>query len=234
MVDLPVWVGNSSMTIQTAGPNDEAPPVSVAVADDYELVVRGVGALVAGDPRLRVVELAAGEPVTKPVDVVLFDTFGCGEPIEDAVATILGDQSVGALVVYTDVVHHDAIRRALGAGASGVVAKRASGAELAEAVLRAHRGETVVQDGAGQAGDTDRAWPGKAEGLTERESEVLSLVVQGRANQDIADLLYINVNTVKGRLKSVYRKIDVDNRVRAAIWGFRHGFEPREPVHYGR
>jgi len=221
------------MIEQRVQPSETVESVSVAVADDYELVVRGVAALVADDPRLRVVELAAGEPVTEPVDVVLFDTFGCGEPIEAAVGTILGDACVGALVVFTDVVHHDAIRRALDAGASGVVAKRASGADLAEAVLRVHRGETVVHDGAGETGGADRAWPGKAEGLTERESEVLSLLVQGRANQEIADLLYINVNTVKARLKSMFRKIDVDNRVRAAIWGYRHGFEPRDPVRYG-
>ena len=222
------------MIVPTDEPTETAGPVSVAVADDYELVVRGVGALVAGDPRIRVVELAAGEPVTEPVDVVLFDTFGCGEPIEEAVDTILGDTCVGALVVYTDVVNDEAIRRALDAGASGVVAKRASGTELADAVVRAHQGETVVHDGAADVGSPVRAWPGKPEGLTERESEVLSLVVQGRSNQEIADLLYINVNTVKARLKSLYRKIDVDNRVRAAIWGFRNGFEPREPVHYGR
>ena len=207
--------------------------MSVAVADDYELVVRGVGALLAGDPRLRVTELVAGEPVSEPVDVVLFDTFGCGQPIGEAIATILGDDKVGAVVVFTDVVHHEAVRRALDAGARGVVAKRAGAGELADAVLRGHRGETVVHDGADGGAGPDRPWPGKAEGLTERESEVLSLVVQGRSNQDIADLLYINVNTVKARLKTLFHKIDVDNRVRAAIWGFRNGFEPREPVHYG-
>ena len=218
-------------------PTDHA-VVSVAVADDYELVVRGVGALLADDPRLRVVELAAGEPVTQPVDVVLFDTFGCGQGLQDAIDTICGDEQIGTVVVYTDIVEHAVVDEALAAGASGVVSKRVDGPDLADAVLRVHTGEQVVIHGLlsdeEEAEDEgpERNWPGKAEGLTERESEVLSLLVQGLSNQEIAERLFLNVNTVKARLKTLFPKLDVDNRVRAAVWGVQHGFEPRDPVRY--
>jgi DNA-binding NarL/FixJ family response regulator len=215
-------------------------PVTVAVANDYELVVQGVGALLADDDRLRVVELDAGEPVTAPVDVVLYDTFGAGQGLKEAIDTIRGDVNVAAVVVYTDIADQDAIGQALDAGAAGVVSKRISGPELADAVLRVHAGEQVVlhdlvtDDEYHDVGGPERLWPGKDDGLTERESEVLSLVAQGLSNLEIGELLFLNVNTVKARLKTLYPKIGVDNRVQAAIWGVQHGFEPMEPVHYQR
>lgn len=61
-------------------------------------------------------------------------------------------------------------------------------------------------------------WPGSDVGLTRRESEVLALLALGRTNAEIAEALFINVETVKSHLKRAYRCIGARNRVEAAAW----------------
>ncbi len=90
-----------------------------------------------------------------------------------------------------------------------------------------HAGEVVVSEVPGRARPApglDR--PGREEGLTDREAEVLALITQGLSNADVAVHTYLSPNTVKSYVRSVYRKIGVDSRTRAVLWGIAHGFEP--------
>ena len=73
-----------------------------------------------------------------------------------------------------------------------------------------------------RAGD----WPGRGEGLTDRESEILALITQGKNNAEMAALTYLSPNTVKSYIRGLYRKIDVDSRTQAVLWGVRNGFLP--------
>ena len=57
-----------------------------------------------------------------------------------------------------------------------------------------------------------------------RESEVLQLVVLGRSNQEIADTMFLSVNSVKTYIRSTYRKINVTTRAQAIVWAIHHGF----------
>ncbi len=65
---------------------------------------------------------------------------------------------------------------------------------------------------------------GQDSGLSRRESEVLQLVLQGLTNQEIAESMYLSINSVKSYIRSAYRKIDVNSRSQAVIWGMNHGF----------
>ena len=69
-------------------------------------------------------------------------------------------------------------------------------------------------------------WPGRTEGLTDREAEVIALITQGRSNAEIAGLMYLSINTVKTYIRAAYRKIDVTTRAQAILWGIGHGFAP--------
>jgi DNA-binding NarL/FixJ family response regulator len=69
---------------------------------------------------------------------------------------------------------------------------------------------------------------GQDAGLSRRESQVLQLVLQGLSNQEIADSMYLSINSVKSYIRSAYRKIEVNSRSQAVIWGMNHGFA-REP-----
>ena len=69
-------------------------------------------------------------------------------------------------------------------------------------------------------------WPGRGEGLSDRESEILALITQGKSNADVATLTYLSPNTVKSYIRTIYRKIDVGSRTQAVLWGVNHGFTP--------
>ena len=55
---------------------------------------------------------------------------------------------------------------------------------------------------------------------------MLALITQGMSNAEVADLTYLSPNTIKTYIRSIYRKIDVDSRTQAVLWGVEHGFRP--------
>lgn len=202
--------------------------IRVAVINDFEVVVRGVAALLDGEPGIDVVELEVEGSVSTPVDVALYDTFGASRLEKRLLTDVIDHPRIGAVVAYTTRSDPALVDFFLGAGGRGFVTKACSGSELADVIRRVHDGEVVVIGGDvvdDPDDDVPGEWPGRAFGLTEREADTLALVVSGLENDEIADQLYVSVNTVKARLKSIYRKIDVDNRVRAAMWASNHGFE---------
>ena len=72
----------------------------------------------------------------------------------------------------------------------------------------------------------DIPWPGRGEGLSAREAEILALITQGKSNADVARLTYLSPNTVKSYIRNVYRKLGVASRTQAVLWGVQHGFTP--------
>ena len=68
-------------------------------------------------------------------------------------------------------------------------------------------------------------WPGRSEGLTDRESEILALITQGKSNAEVAKLTCLSPNTAKSYIRTIYRKINVSSRTQV-LWGVRHGFTP--------
>ena len=66
--------------------------------------------------------------------------------------------------------------------------------------------------------------------LTDRELSILELVGSGVPNQDIADRLFLSVNTVKTYIRTAYRKIGVTRRAQAVRWAVHHGLTPRQPL----
>jgi len=203
-----------------------APPVRVALMNDYEIVVEGLARLL--EPyrdRIDLVELDARMPVSRPVDVILYDTFAQTQADRFPIDDILEGGRVGRVVVYSWNVHDELVNRALERGAMGYLSKGMSAADLVDAIERVHAGEmvrdlsTIPEDYAGD-------WPGRREGLSAREAEVLALITQGLSNDEIAHRTYLSINSVKTYIRSAYRKIGVSRRSQAVLWGVRHGFEP--------
>ncbi len=221
-------------------------PAEIAVVNDYEVVVRGVAAMLAPFvDRVRVVELDLNRPPTRPLDIALFDTFAAPQEGEGGgMLAALERSPARRLVVYSWRLEPWTVQRALDGGASGYLSKSLTGPELADHLLRIHDGEVVTTPHPG--GDTaanrtegtgERTWPGRSLGLTERESEVLALAVQGCENTAIARHLYLSPNSVKTHTRNLYRKIGVTNRTQAVLWGIGHGFLPDRgairPAHPG-
>jgi len=156
------------------------------------------------------------------IDIVLFDTFGRAGLGLDALAVLLHHPCARYTVLYTGERDQGRISLALERGAAGVLSKSLTGAALVRALECIAAGETVVQlgDEPARAGRSASNWPGRIRGLSERESEVLALITQGLRNQEIAEALYLSVDTVKSHVKAVYRKLGVRNRAGAVSAAF--------------
>jgi DNA-binding NarL/FixJ family response regulator len=193
--------------------------VRVALVNDYEIIVRGLAHLLeAYADRIMIVDQSARDTPDRHADVALFDTYGHRGPGLDVVTELLADPLVDRVAIFSAVLAPHLVDRALAAGASGYLPKSLSGEELADALVRIAGGERVVLgDGARRAGrPTPPPWPGVGRGLTERESELLTLVARGLRNEEIAEALYVSTNTVKSHLKSAFRKLGARNRAEAA------------------
>ena len=203
-------------------------PVSVALVDDYDVVVMGVANILDQyRDQVVVAELDANRAVNDVVDIVLYDSFAQPESDHDEIAVLVSNPNARRVVVYTWNFAPDLVDSALNQGVSGYLSKALPARELVAALCAVHAGQVVVSPKPARSRPINGLdWPGRSEGLTDRESEVLALITQGLSNADVARLTYLSPNTVKSYIRSIYRKIGVDSRTQAVLWGVRHGFAP--------
>jgi DNA-binding NarL/FixJ family response regulator len=203
-------------------------PVCVALVDDYDVVVVGLAHLF--DPyadRIVVAELDANTPITDDVDVALYDSFAQPEADSADIEVLVNNPHAVHVAVYTWNFEPALIDMALSKGAHGYLSKTLPARDLVAAIESIAAGEVIVSDPPPRSRPAPGLdWPGRTEGLTDRESEVLALITQGRSNTEIAALMYLSINTVKSYIRSAYRKIAVTSRSHAVLWGVRHGFTP--------
>lgn len=86
-------------------------------------------------------------------------------------------------------------------------------------------GDTDPRYDAEAGSETAADWPGRTEGLTARQSEVVALIRKGMTNEEIAEATYLSVNTVKSYIRAAYRTMGVTSRTQAILWGIDHGFD---------
>lgn len=209
----------SAVGERAAGPRT----VTVAIINDYEVVVRGVAAMLAPyEDRVRVVALETETIPSTPTDVALFDTFAGRRHTLSRAAGMVASGRVGHVVLYTWDAAPDFLRAAEQIGISGVVLKTRSAEGLVDAVLRVASGQKVGFDHVGVNGV-----PTRAPELSDREAEVLALIAKGLTNGQIADELYLSIETVKTYVKRLYAKLDVHNRAQAAVAASNHQLVPR-------
>ena len=202
--------------------------IRIALVNDYDVVVVGLARLLDRyADRLVIAEIDTNEPVADRVDIVLYDTFAQPESDRFEISELVGNPRVGKVVVYTWNLHAELIEQARAQGAAGYLSKALPARDLVAAIEAVHAGELVFNDPGGRVRAVNGSdWPGRSEGLTDRESEVLALITQGMSNAEVADLTYLSPNTVKTYIRSVYRKIGASSRTQAVLWGVEHGFRP--------
>lgn len=209
--------------------------IRILLVDDDPMVRTGLGMILGGDQRLRVVGeavdgLDALEAVSrlKP-DVVLMDIRMPRLDGLGATERILGLPDPPKIIVLTTFDTDELVLRALRLGALGFMLKDTPPARIVEAVRAVAAGEPILSpsvtatliatvtagDGEQQSSrDTARAALGE---LTEREREVAVAIGRGLSNADIAAELFMSVATVKAHVGRLFGKLAVDNRVQVAI-----------------
>jgi DNA-binding NarL/FixJ family response regulator len=200
-------------------------PHRIANVNDYDVVVQGLaGMFEAMKDRVDVVEVSTNRPGVEPVDIALIDSFAQTRDIND----VLAEANAAKYVFYSWSLEPELIETWSRFGVVGFLDKRLTAAELADALERIHAGESGVTSADYPASaDVDLGdWPGRAHGLSAREAETIALITQGLNNEEIASRTYTSINSVKKYIRTAYRKIGVDSRTRAVLWGVDHGFRP--------
>ncbi|MBB1484534.1 response regulator transcription factor [Tessaracoccus sp. MC1865] len=200
--------------------------ITVAIVNDYPVVVEGVAQLLAHDTRLQLVELDTMTHPRQAVDIVLFDAFGQLH-LEDDIRQLLANPKYGRVVVYTWNIRPEQVAQALEIGVHGYVSKVADGNTLCDALVRVHGGERVIEPKPVPHEIESGDWPGRRHGLSAREAEVIAMITQGITNDEIAKASYLSINSVKSYIRSAYRKMGVERRSQAVLWGVENGMLPR-------
>ena len=200
--------------------------IRLALVNDYEVVLQGLADMLRSYDDFEVVELDMHVPVEQPVDIALYDTFAQPQADGDEVARLLENPLVDKVVVYTWNFQELLTSNSRQRGIHGYLSKSLTGAELAQGLRAVARGEIVVSPDPGRSSVVGGDWPGREEGLTARESEVLALITQGLSNAEIADRTSLSINSIKSFIRTGYRKVGVSTRAQAVLWGITHGFLP--------
>lgn len=203
--------------------------IRIALVNDYEIVVHGVATMLRSyADTVDVVELDTADDVEHGVDIALYDTFAHPTGDHDEIERLIDNPRIGHLAVYSWILDEALVRRAFEAGVSGYLSKALPAGRLVEALEAIKRGVQVRPDQPHnrKAPVVGGDWPGREEGLTAREAEILALITQGLTNDDIAKQTYLSLNSVKTYIRSCYRRIGVSSRAQAVRWGFEHGFRP--------
>lgn len=212
-------------------------PVRVVLVDDHEMVIEGLKAMLAAfKNRVRVVGEAVGADNAITViaslepDIVLCDVRMQGASGLDLCRDIRERTPASKVILLSVYEDEQYLFQALRVGASGYLLKGISSDELVRQLEYVQAGSTAIDAGlAARAADTaarlqrDEFWPGARQGLSQRESEILSFVVAGLSNRGIAGKLVIGDETVKSHLRSIYRKLGVGDRTAAVAVALREG-----------
>lgn len=199
----------------------ESPKIKVMIVDDHAVVRSGLRAFLSVIPDLELVGEAGGgdEAVVrcgllKP-DVVLMDLMMPGTNGVAATRLIREKNPQVHVLALTSFEEDNLVQEALQAGAVGYLMKTLSAHELANAIRSAHKGKMTLSPEAAEALVRVSADSAPANELTEREREVLKLMVDGLENPEIASALVISLSTVKYHISNILAKLGVDNRVAA-------------------
>ncbi len=204
--------------------------IRVLIADDHGVIRDGLGQLIDGLTDIELVGAAAdGEEAValsrenRP-DVVLMDLDMPRVDGIEATRLIRSESPATAVLVLTSFSDRARILGALEAGACGYMLKDASSDEVAEGLRAAARGESPLDPRAARTILDARTEPDPLAALSEREREVLALLVDGLPNKLIARRLEISEKTVKSHLTRIFRELGVTDRTQAALWAERQGF----------
>jgi DNA-binding NarL/FixJ family response regulator len=204
--------------------------IRVLLADDHGVIRDGLGRLISALDDVELVGLAAdGAQAVEQCarlhpDVVLMDL---DMPVLDGIEAtkrIVAEHEATAVLVLTSFSDRPRIMGALEAGACGYLLKDVDAEEVAEGIRAAARGESPLDPRAARTIIDARTAPDPLGGLSEREREVLALLVEGLPNKLIARRLQISEKTVKSHLTRIFRELDVTDRTQAALWAERNGF----------
>jgi DNA-binding NarL/FixJ family response regulator len=202
--------------------------VTIAFVDDHPVLLEGIGAVFARDGRFNVVASGNSADAARAIfaahrpDLLFVDLSMPGD-VFAAISDITAGQSPTKVVVYTACTAVDLAMQALDSGASAFVVKDSISNELFDAIAVVLRGELFISQGyagrvlSGMRNRAARASAANAAKLSQREKQVVHLLLEARSNKEIASNLSISEKTVKHYMTSLMTKLNARNRVEVAL-----------------
>lgn len=212
--------------------------IRVLLVDDHTILREGIRSMLADHEEFQVVGEAQDglEALTRvdelQPDVALMDFAMAKMNGLEATRLICQKYPRTRVLVLSQYEERQYVLPLLQAGAAGYLLKRALGSDLIHALHTVARGEVYLdpsvsgilieeirqRDAQGQTAHAD---------LSEREQEILVLLVEGLSNNQIAERVHLSENTVKKHLRSILEKLHLNNRVEAAVYAVREGLVDR-------
>src|SRR5271167_4827412 len=201
------------------------PRIRVFSVDDHPLMREGIAAVIRNEPDMQLVaEASTGHEAIQGFrehhpDVTLMDVRMPDMGGIDALLAIRTEFANARVIMLTTFEGDAEIKRALEAGAQGYMLKSMPRKQLVDVIRKVHAGlKHIPSEVAAQLmehlGD---------EALSRRELEVLQKIAAGNRNSDIATLLFISEETVKGHIKHIMEKLDASDRTEAVAIGIKRG-----------
>lgn len=209
----------------TAPANTNTKPLRLLVVDDHHIVRQGLIALLSTVPEMQVVAQASDGQQALALyrqhqpDITLMDLRMNSMNGVEATKAIRAEFPNARIIVLTTFDGDEDIYRALQAGAKGYLLKGMDTEELLAAIRTVHSGKSRIPASVAERLAERMNTPT----LTERETEVLRLIVGGNSNKEIAAALFISEATVKTHINSLLSKLGVTDRTQAATTALQRG-----------
>ena len=223
--------------------------MKILIVDDHALVRRGMGHVVRESfADAEVIEAGGAAEALElmgshDIDIALVDVRMPDADGLELLRQIKQTWPDVPVIMLTSFDHAHYVRRALAEGAAGYMLKDATPEDLEQAIKVAVSGggnvlsPRVIQnlfESAEGAGSEDGDPAVRAVNtLTQRETDILALLAEGRSNRDISRALYLSEKTVKAHLAAIFRKLGVTNRTQAAMAAVSMGIGPGLPAGFG-
>ncbi|MGQ9674393.1 MAG: response regulator [Chloroflexota bacterium] len=215
--------------------------IRVLIADDQTLFRQGLRRLLEAEPDIEVVgEAGNGVDVearvreTRP-DVVLMDI---SMPIVDGVTAtrrILAENRQVGIIILTVERHDRSVFEAIRAGAQGYLLKDSQVDEVTKAVRAVYEGKSLIDPALAtrvllefRRISSGHGVDNRLGGLSAKEVEILRLLAAGMTNKEIGNRLFISEKTVKNRLTAIFHKLELRDRVQAAVYALQLGLVPAQ------
>lgn len=210
--------------------------IKILIADDHDIIRQGLKMVISFEEDMKIVaEAENGEQALKllkqhEVDVVLLD---CNMPYVNGIEVLRNiKENMAQIKVIMITVENDrkTIHTAINIGADGYILKDSAAVEVVSAIKAVHKGEKYIDKSlvsmlfSGIIVKTNKE-NSPLEELSKREIEVLIKISKGFSNKEIGEQLYLSEKTVKNYATNIFRKINVEDRVKATIFALENNVE---------
>jgi DNA-binding NarL/FixJ family response regulator len=210
--------------------------IKILIADDHDIIRQGLKRIISFEEDMNIdFEAENGEKALKllnmhELDVVILD---CNMPIMNGIEILRSIKVQGdkiKVIMLTVENDRNTINTAINIGADGYMLKDSAGTEIVNAIRTVHKGEKYIDKSLVSILFSDMKIKEKKvasvlDKLSRREFEVLIKISKGLSNKEIGEQLYLSEKTIKNYATNLFRKINVEDRVKAAIFAIENNIK---------